>query len=99
MPKGTTASRPIASSRGSIRSAFGPSATEIAPSTSVEVSDAPAHLDLQLNKITSVNKLATQLTNVEWRMSIPGTPQEKARAGLLHLPHAAAHHVLALQRG
>src|ERR1700722_11531260 len=27
------------------------------PSTSVDVADSPAHLDLQLNKITSVNKL------------------------------------------
>jgi len=51
------------------------------PSTSVEVMGDPAHLDLQLNKITSVNKLAMQLTNVEWRMSVPGTPQEKAGLG------------------
>ena len=69
------------------------------PSTSVDVTDSPAHLALQLNKVTGVNKLAAQLTNVEWRNSLPGTPQEKARPQLFHLPHAPAHHVLALQPG
>ena len=51
------------------------------PSTSVEVTDQPAQLDLQLDKITSVTKLGMQLTNAEWRMSVPGTPQEKAALG------------------
>jgi len=51
------------------------------PVTSVEVSSWPTQLDLQLAKITSVNKLGTQLTNDEWRMSVPGTQQEKAALG------------------
>lgn len=52
------------------------------PSTSVEIpANDPARLDLQLTKITSVNELAMQLTNDEWRMSVPGTPQEKAGIG------------------
>jgi virginiamycin B lyase len=51
------------------------------PNTSVDVTDAPARLDLQLNKIVSVSKLAMQLTNVEWRDSIPGTAAEKTALG------------------
>ncbi len=52
------------------------------PSTSVEIAPAdPVRLDLQLSKITSVNKLGLQLTNDEWRMSVPGTAQEKAALG------------------
>ena len=51
------------------------------PRTSVDVTDSAAHLDLQLNKVATTNKLASQLTNVEWRNSVPGTPQEKAALG------------------
>jgi len=52
------------------------------PSTSVDIpANDPVTLNLELNKVTSVNKLATQLTNVEWRNSIPGTPQEKTALG------------------
>src|SRR5579862_8702420 len=51
------------------------------PSTSVDVASQPTQLDLRLNKITGTNKLAMQLTNAEWRMSVPGTPQEIATLG------------------
>ena len=39
--------------------------------TSVDVTAQPARLDLQLNKVTSTSKLALQLSNGEWFMSLP----------------------------
>src|ERR1043166_8408626 len=42
------------------------------PGASVDVSTQPAQLDLQLNKVTSTSKLAMQLSNGEWLMSVPG---------------------------
>jgi virginiamycin B lyase len=51
------------------------------PKTSVDVTAAPATLDLQLNKVTSTSKLARQLSNGEWFMSMPGTEQERGRVG------------------
>src|SRR5215813_2179901 len=47
------------------------------PKTSVEVTAQGAHLDLQLHKVTSNSKLATQLSNGEWLMSVPGTREQK----------------------
>ena len=44
---------------------------------SVEVTEHPAQLDLQLNKVTSNSKLAKQLSNAEWLISVPGTEQQK----------------------
>ena len=67
------------------------------PSTSVDVAAQPTQLDLQLNKITSTNKLAMQLTNAEWRMSVPGNPGRESNPRVQYLPHASAHHVLSLQ--
>jgi streptogramin lyase len=49
------------------------------PSTSVDVTAQPTHLDLQLQKLTSTSKLAMQLTNAEWLMSLPG--EQKAALG------------------
>jgi len=51
------------------------------PATSVDVTGEPAHLDLDLNKVTRVTKLAMQLSNGEWFMSVPGTPQQKGQLG------------------
>src|SRR5215471_16241505 len=51
------------------------------PKTSVEITQEPAHLDLQLNKITRPMKLAEQLSNAELLASIPGTPQQKRALG------------------
>ena len=52
------------------------------PGTAVEIpANDPIKLDLQLNKVTSVDKLGRQLTNVEWRNSIPRPPQEKTALG------------------
>lgn len=51
------------------------------PTTSVEVTPQPIHLDLQLNKVASSSKLARQLSNGEFLMSVPGTPQQKAALG------------------
>lgn len=51
------------------------------PRTSVDVTDDPAHLDLQLNKVTRTNQLAMQLSNGEWFQSLPGTRQEKRALG------------------
>jgi len=47
------------------------------PKTSAEVTGQPAQLDLQLNKVTSKSKLAMQLSNAEWLISVPGTQQQK----------------------
>ena len=51
------------------------------PKTSVEVTAQPAHLDLQLNKVTSTSRLAMQLSNGEWLMSVPGTQEQKLSLG------------------
>ena len=51
------------------------------PKTSVDVTDKPAHLDLQLLKVTRPTRLAMQLCNGEWLMSLPGTPQQKRAVG------------------
>ena len=51
------------------------------PKTSVDVTTPPATLDLQLNKLTSTNKIARQLSNGEWWMSMPGTHQQKQLLG------------------
>lgn len=48
-----------------------------APKTSVDVTTQATHLDLQLNKVTSTSRLATQLSNGEWLMSVPGTQEQK----------------------
>jgi virginiamycin B lyase len=48
------------------------------PNTLVDVSTEPAQLDLQLNKVTSTSKLAMQLSNTEWLMSVPGTQEQKS---------------------
>jgi virginiamycin B lyase len=47
------------------------------PSTSADVTAQPTQLDLQLNKVTSTSKLAMQLSNGEWLMSMQGTQEEK----------------------
>src|SRR5438034_1090845 len=55
------------------------------PATSVDVTAQPGHLDLQLNKVTSTSKLAMQLSNAEWLMSVPGTRDQKlALAGCVN---------------
>jgi streptogramin lyase len=46
------------------------------PKTSVEVTEQPAQLDLQLNQVNK-SKLAMQLSNAEWLLSVPGTQQQK----------------------
>src|SRR5690349_22607407 len=51
------------------------------PKTSVDVTDQPTHLDLQLDKVTRPMKLATQFSNAEFFMSVPGTPQQKRALG------------------
>jgi streptogramin lyase len=51
------------------------------PSTSVDVTAQPAHLDLQLNKVTGTSKLAMQLSNGELLTSVPGTQEEKMALG------------------
>jgi len=50
------------------------------PKTSVDVSAQPTQLDLQLNKVNN-SKLALQLSNAEWILSVPGTPQQKSMLG------------------
>src|SRR5437867_4367746 len=55
------------------------------PATSVDVTAQPGQLDLQLNKVTSTSKLAMQLSNAEWLMSVPGTRDQKlALAGCVN---------------
>jgi virginiamycin B lyase len=51
------------------------------PKTSVDVGSQPAQLDLQLDKVTRALKLATQLSNGEWFMSVPGTREQKTSLG------------------
>ena len=51
------------------------------PKTSVDVTAQPAQLDLQLDKVTRTTKLAMQLTNTEWFLSVPGTPEQRAMLG------------------
>ena len=47
------------------------------PGASVDVASQPAQLDLQLNKLKTNSKLALQLSNAEWFLSIPGSDEEK----------------------
>src|SRR5262245_38326308 len=47
------------------------------PKTFVDVTTQPAQLDIRLDKITSTSKLAMQLSNGEWLMSVPGTREQK----------------------
>jgi streptogramin lyase len=51
------------------------------PKTSVEVSTQGAELNLQLNKVTKNTRLAMQLSNAEWFLSIPGTREQKTSLG------------------
>jgi virginiamycin B lyase len=48
------------------------------PKTSVDVTEQPTQLDLELNKVTKTSKLAGQLSNAEWLMSVPGTREQKS---------------------
>lgn len=50
------------------------------PKTPVDLTGQSGRLDLQLNQVTGT-KLALQLSNGEWFMSIPGTPQQKSLLG------------------
>ena len=54
------------------------------PSTSVDVPAQPAQLDLQLHKVTSTSKLAMQLSNAEWLMSVPGSPEQRLLGGCVN---------------
>jgi len=47
------------------------------PKTPVDVTAQTTQLDLKLNKVTSNTKLAMQLSNAEWLLSVPGTQQQK----------------------
>jgi streptogramin lyase len=51
------------------------------PKTPVEVAAQPTRLDLRLNPVTRPMKLANQLSNGEWLMSVPGTEQQKRALG------------------
>src|SRR2546428_9014160 len=52
------------------------------PKTSTDVTaQQPAQMDLQLNKVTSTSKLAMQLSNAEWLMSVPGNPEQRLPLG------------------
>ncbi|HZP33724.1 MAG TPA: carboxypeptidase regulatory-like domain-containing protein [Candidatus Acidoferrales bacterium] len=51
------------------------------PNTTVEVTPEPAHVDLQLDKITVNSKFVGQMSNGELLMSLPGTPEQKAYLG------------------
>src|SRR5437867_9244814 len=55
------------------------------PKTSVNVTaQQPAQMDLQLNKVTSASKLAMQLSNAEWLMSVPGSPEQRLLGGCVN---------------
>jgi streptogramin lyase len=47
------------------------------PKTSVDVTAQGANLDLQLDKVTRPTKVAMQMSNGEFLMSVPGTQQQK----------------------
>ena len=49
--------------------------------TSIDVAATPARLDLPLTKVIRPGKLATQLTNAELIMSVPGTAGQKTTLG------------------
>ncbi len=51
------------------------------PKTAIEVTPQSTQLDLQLNKVTGTSKLALQLSNGEWFMSLPGTNEQKMLIG------------------
>ena len=48
------------------------------PKTSVDIAEQTTQLDLELNKVTRTSKLAAQLSNGEWLMSVPGTREQKS---------------------
>jgi len=50
------------------------------PKTSIDVNEQPVQLDLELNRVTT-SKLARQLTNTEWLISVPGTQEQKTELG------------------
>src|SRR4030095_2433479 len=53
--------------------------------TSVDVTTQTAHLDLPLQKVTRTSKLAMQLSNGEWLLSVPGSQDQKlALAGCVN---------------
>jgi len=53
--------------------------------TSVDITTQTAHLDLRLDKVTGASRLATQLSNAEWLMSVPGSQDQKlALAGCVN---------------
>jgi virginiamycin B lyase len=55
------------------------------PKTFAEVTPQSAQLDLKLSKVTSSSRLAQQLSNAEWLMSVPGTQEQKlALAGCVN---------------
>jgi streptogramin lyase len=55
------------------------------PKTSVDVISQSAQVDLQLKKVTSKSRLAMQLSNAEWLMSVPGTQEQRlALAGCVN---------------
>ncbi len=47
------------------------------PKTSVDVTEQPTQLDLQLTKVTSTSKLGMQVSNGELLMSVAGNPRRK----------------------
>ena len=51
------------------------------PKTTVEVTAQSAQLDLQLSKVSGTSKLAMQLSNGEFFMSVPGTREQKVMLG------------------
>src|SRR5437879_3721322 len=51
------------------------------PKTSIDVTAQPSQLDLKLSKVTSPTKLATQMSNGELLMSVPGTQEQKLQLG------------------
>jgi virginiamycin B lyase len=51
------------------------------PHTSIDVAATPARLDLPLTKVARPGKLATQMSNAELIMSVPGTAGQKTTLG------------------
>ena len=49
--------------------------------TAADVTAQATQLDLKLDKVTSNTKLAMQLSNAEWLMSVPGTREQKLQLG------------------
>ena len=62
------------------------------PTKATVASEKTTTTDIKLKK---TKNLASQLTNAEWVMSIPGTEEQKAHAAQLHeLSHDGTHHAL-----